>query len=65
MSSVDDGGPEGRQVGAIWRVSDGREKRGPIAYWRNFRLRPLLIETAKLAPQFKETLTAVREKELT
>jgi transposase len=47
------------------RESAGKEKRGPISKQRNAHLQPVLIETAKLAPQFNETLKAVKEKELT
>lgn len=46
------------------RESAGKEKRGPLSKQRNAYLQPVLIETAKLAPQFNETLKAVKEKEL-
>lgn len=45
------------------RESAGKEKRGPISKQRNTHLQPVLIEAAKLAPHFNETLKAVHERE--
>ncbi|WP_238325995.1 transposase [Bryobacter aggregatus] len=45
------------------RESAGKEKRGPISKQRNTHPQPVLIEAAKLAPRFNETLKAVHEKE--
>ncbi len=45
--------------------SAGKDKRGPISKKRNKHLQRVLIETAKLAPQWNPALAAVHERELT
>jgi len=44
--------------------SAGKEQRGPISKKRNKHLQAILIEAAKLAPQWNEQLAALHEKEL-
>jgi transposase len=44
--------------------SAGKEQRGPISKKRNKHLQTILIEAAKIAPQWNPQLAAVREKEL-
>ena len=46
------------------RESAGRQRRGPLSKHRNAHLQSTLIETAKLAPLFNDTLQAVRQKAL-
>jgi transposase len=46
------------------RESAGKEHRGPISKKRNKHLQTILIEAAKLAPQWNPQLAALREKEL-
>jgi len=45
------------------RESAGKETRGPISKQRNRHLQTVLVEAAKIAPQWNETLAAVRERE--
>lgn len=45
--------------------SAGKEKRGPISKKRNKHLQTKLIEAAKLAPRWNESLAQLHEKELT
>jgi len=47
------------------RESAGKEKRGPISKQRNKYLQTMLIEAAKLAPNWNRQLAELREKELT
>ena len=47
------------------RESAGKEKRGPISKQRNKYLQTMLIEAAKLAPNWNGQLAELREKELT
>ena len=44
--------------------SAGKDKRGPISKQRNKHLQCILIEAAKLAPRYHESLARVREREL-
>jgi len=44
--------------------SAGQEKRGPISKQRNKHLQHVLIEAAKLAPRWNESLARVKEREL-
>ena len=46
------------------RESAGKEHRGPISKKRNKHLQTILIEAAKLAPQWNPQLATLREKEL-
>ncbi len=43
--------------------SAGKEQRGPISKQRNKHLQTILIEAAKVAPQWNPTLAAVHERE--
>jgi transposase len=44
------------------RESAGRQKRGPLSKQRNAHLQSALIETAKLAPMYNETLKEVHRR---
>lgn len=46
------------------RESAGKETRGPISKKRNKHLQTMLIETAKLAPNWNPRLAAIHEREL-
>ncbi len=46
------------------RESAGKEQRGPISKKRNKHLQTMLIEAAKLAPNWNPQLAALHEKEL-
>lgn len=46
------------------RESAGKEQRGPLSKKRNEHLQTMLIEAAKLAPNWNPHLTALHEKEL-
>lgn len=46
------------------RESAGKEQRGPISKKRNKHLQTILIEAAKIAPQWNPQLAELREKEL-
>lgn len=46
------------------RESAGKEQRGPISKKRNKHLQTILIEAAKLAPNWNEQLAAIHELEL-
>jgi transposase len=46
------------------RESAGKEQRGPISKKRNKHLQTILIEAAKMAPNWNPQLAAVHEKEL-
>lgn len=46
------------------RESAGKEHRGPISKKRNKHLQTMLIEAAKLAPQWNEQLSIIHEREL-
>jgi transposase len=47
-----------------WRVSAGKEQRGPISKQRNPWLQTMLIEAAKLAPRWNPQLAAVYQHEM-
>jgi transposase len=46
------------------RESAGKEQRGPISKKRNKHLQTMLIEAAKIAPQWNKQLSCLHEKEL-
>lgn len=46
------------------RESAGKEKRGPISKKRNKHLQTILVEAAKIAPQWNPQLAAVHQREL-
>jgi len=45
------------------RESGGKEYRGPISKQRNKHLQTMLVEAAKIAPQWSEALRAIRDRE--
>lgn len=49
---------------SAFRVSAGKQQRGPISKQRNAHLQTTLIEAAKLAPRWNPVLKQLREKEL-
>jgi transposase len=49
---------------AAQKQSAGKDQRGPLSKQRNKHLQCVLIEAAKLAPRYNQTLAAVHEREL-
>jgi transposase len=49
---------------AAQKQSAGKDRRGPLSKQRNKHLQCVLIEAAKLAPRYNQTLAAVHEREL-